>query len=38
MQNVKMDIKTAKEKSIQGNKNLKYHEKYIIININFTIR
>ena len=25
MQNVKMDIKTAKEKSIQGNKNLKYH-------------
>ena len=37
MQNVKMDIKTAKEKSIQGNKNLKYHEKYII-NINFTSR
>ena len=36
MQNVTMEIKTAKEKSIQGNKNLKYHEKYII-NINFTI-
>ena len=31
------NIKIAKEKSIQGNKNLKYHEKYII-NINFTIR